>query len=524
MKVFKAVSLLFLIIYFVTNATAATAAAEIIERPAVTLKASSGHVRGGNITGRKVRLVLTNNSNETIRSLTYGKHTLRIGFLLEEAEIKMTGTLGPGQVFNINLDLPALPVEDANYVIRWRWARGCSHAVGIENTGEEFRTDSGNKCSNQYEFDKSSYSGETFVDHKGKTPAEAVRDEAIGGSILSAAAAYTKKDFALAIQYYTAALKVDPKHEPALHFRGHSFFELRKYESAVADFTAAIAVSKKTEHLYLDRAKVHKAAENLNAMIADYTNAIAVNSSISIYELRGKAYLSQKKYEPAAADFTKIIVMNPKYADAYYRRGLALAALYKYDLAAADFTKVTELAPKSWAGYFELGWVSGNDPLKASAHFSKALEFAPDDSLTKGDIYRARGLMKAKLDDIAGSRADFVEAIKYHPENAYGYFGLGVTYDAEANYPVALENYTKAVDRDPKSSNYLLKRARVHTKMGKADLAQADITKVISMDPKAAEPYALRAVMFCDQGKKDLAAADEAKVVALGGKLADKCW
>ncbi len=150
MQIIKNVSLLLLIIFLAADANGESAAVGNREAVTTNSKSASGYVYSVNRTGRMIRLVLTNNSNEIIRNLSVGKRALNVNFLLDETEIKMTGTLGPGQVFNINLDLPALPVEDSNYVIRWRWVRGCSNAVGIANTGAEFLTDSGNKCTNPF--------------------------------------------------------------------------------------------------------------------------------------------------------------------------------------------------------------------------------------------------------------------------------------------------------------------------------------------------------------------------------------
>lgn len=76
-----------------------------------------------------------------------------------------------------------------------------------------------------------------------------------------------------------------------------------------------------------------------------------------IFYNRGMAYLREKKYEEAAADFSHTIQLNPKVAQAYYNRALAYYALEQYTDAMTDLDRALSLNAKDASAYYVRGLI-----------------------------------------------------------------------------------------------------------------------------------------------------------------------
>lgn len=76
-----------------------------------------------------------------------------------------------------------------------------------------------------------------------------------------------------------------------------------------------------------------------------------------IFYNRGNAYLTEKNYSSAIADYSRVITQNPKFTEAYYNRALAYNASEKYEKARKDVEKTLELDPLNGAAYYTLGFL-----------------------------------------------------------------------------------------------------------------------------------------------------------------------
>ena len=68
-------------------------------------------------------------------------------------------------------------------------------------------------------------------------------------------------------------------------------------------------------------------------------------------------FQSKRQFDQAIADYSKIIELNPKIAQAYFYRGIVYALQAKQDQAIADFKKTIELNPKESSVYYNLACI-----------------------------------------------------------------------------------------------------------------------------------------------------------------------
>ena len=107
------------------------------------------------------------------------------------------------------------------------------------------------------------------------------------------------------------------------------------------------------------------------------------SQTASNYEKSGLAKYNSGDFRGSAADFSKIIQLNPRHSGAYFMRGLSKKKLYDYPGAIVDYTKAIE---------FELKKTNSDR------------EFC-------GVIYANRAGIKEDVKDLIGAIKDYDKAI-----------------------------------------------------------------------------------------------------------------
>lgn len=82
--------------------------------------------------------------------------------------------------------------------------------------------------------------------------------------------------------------------------------------------------------------------------------------ALYVYLLRGLVYHGQKEYDRAIENYTKVIELNPDYADAYYNRGTVYRDKGEVDLAFVDYNRVIERNPSYVDISYNCGLIYGD--------------------------------------------------------------------------------------------------------------------------------------------------------------------
>jgi len=104
--------------------------------------------------------------------------------------------------------------------------------------------------------------------------------------------------------------------------------------------------------------------------------------------------------------------------------------------------------------------------------------------------------------------------------SARAYYNRGHAYAEQKKYDLALSDYNKAIELDPKYVKAYNGRGNAYSDQKKYDLAIADYTQAIELDPKDVKAYNNRGRVYVFQKKYDLAIADFSKVIELDPKFA----
>ena len=144
---------------------------------------------------------------------------------------------------------------------------------------------------------------------------------------------------------------------------------------------------------------------------------------------RGIAYRRLGQWEKAIDDYSRVIDINPKYAQAYYNRGIAKKSIQDYHGAIADYSKAIEIDPK----YIQ--------------------------------AYNNRGVLKVNLQDYQGAIADYSDALEIDPKYIQAYNNRGAAFCTLGQWDKAIADFSKMIEIDPTNSKAYSNREFAYKKL-----------------------------------------------------------
>ncbi len=163
-------------------------------------------------------------------------------------------------------------------------------------------------------------------------------------------------DYNLQVDYFTKAIRLNSAYPRAHYNRAEAYWQLNRYDEALADYTRAIELEPSLSSAYWGRGDVKKAQGLLDAAMPDFDKAIQLDvNNEKIYNSRGNLKVQMKRYALAIVDFDKAISIDPRYANAYNNRGNARHYLGYYQTALADYNKAIELNTDFARAYLNKG-------------------------------------------------------------------------------------------------------------------------------------------------------------------------
>ena len=125
---------------------------------------------------------------------------------------------------------------------------------------------------------------------------------------------------------------------------GQQLKDKEDYKGAIDAYTKAVELDPKHINALLQRAFCNNAQGNYDACVADYTAILANRPDHKFSHLsRGTAYYKLKKYKEALADFNRVIELDPENQEAYNNRGKVKKETGDFDGACKDWNKSKKL-------------------------------------------------------------------------------------------------------------------------------------------------------------------------------------
>lgn len=260
---------------------------------------------------------------------------------------------------------------------------------------------------------------------------------------------FTKGEFAIAAGLYSELLLEQPRNHSLIYKRGHCYYRLKDYTTALIDFNNAIDLYNKLDFYYGSRGSLNLAMNNNIAANDDFKTAISLNNSRDrhFYGL-GRANMRLKKYQVAYDAFLSAEELG---ADVHWEMKancLMLLGELEDSIALCDKEIIND--PSAYRPYLKkgsclhyLGW----------RHMEKFIQTEPLD-----------------LFNFVGAGREYVleaievlsQAIAIEPDCEFAYLFRGKSYNLLFNYKSARNDFERAKEINPQNVEtlILLKKSR----------------------------------------------------------------
>jgi tetratricopeptide (TPR) repeat protein len=325
-----------------------------------------------------------------------------------------------------------------------------------------------------------------------------------------------------AIADLNEAIRLDPELAEAYCDRGWRFFQKSMYDAAFADFNKTIEMNPNYALAYNNRGVACSQLRDFDSAITDWMKTLelqpdhpwAYGNLLQAHLDRGDAFRAKGNYDQAMADYNTARELDPNSPAPYYSRGIAYVDQRKYDEAIADFTKAIQFN-KQWQYLFERGraYCQNGQFQEAIADLTAASDGGADNQhvLLLIHLYRGKAYQAQKKHDRA--IADFTDAIDMGVSDSEPYILRGASYAELDRHDQAIADFTQALRIQPTPEAYR-GRAAAYSKKGQLAQAIDDYSELIALRPEEPSPYQLRAQAYRASGDDSKASLDDRKAQA----------
>jgi tetratricopeptide (TPR) repeat protein len=336
---------------------------------------------------------------------------------------------------------------------------------------------------------------------------------------------------------------------------GADEFKKAEYMLAVEDYSAAIKLNPCDAESYRKRGSIYYSylGDDQKAL-TDYDQAIAIDPDMYLaYFARGELYYDQNKFQAAINEFDKAISLkeNEFY---YWSRGHAYEKKGDFDNAFADFREAARLDYTGFRFYELAGkYKERGEYQQAIEVYSESIkkrhEGASFEYSLRAEAYELQGNYKAALADYTKviELANSAPSSWVYCDRAEIYEKIGDKEAAHADYTRAIAILTKAIEVD--GDFFYCFRSEIYDKLGNKEAAIADLTTMIQIlsegtvvehenhkktirilsggkeeeysDIDIAYAYSMRGELYYDTGKYTNAEKDLSKAIEFYNKVTD---
>ncbi|XP_052040667.1 tetratricopeptide repeat protein 6 isoform X1 [Apodemus sylvaticus] len=267
------------------------------------------------------------------------------------------------------------------------------------------------------------------------------------------------KEFEGAVEFFTRAVKINPRFVDAYIGRGNSYMEYGQDEAMIQaqkDFLTALHTDPSCLKARISLGYNLQAQGKFQKAWKHFTVGIEANpKSYLAYEGRAVVCLQMSNYFAAMQDMNCAIKINAT-AEFLTNRGVIHEFMGQQQSAMADYQAAISLNPNYSLAYFN----AGNIYLR-HRQFSQATDY-------------------------------FSTALKFNPENEYALMNRAVTNSVLKKYEEAEKDFSHAIERCPHWAALYFNRASFNFYLKKYELAEQDLGIALSLKPDEAIMYNLR--------------------------------
>jgi tetratricopeptide (TPR) repeat protein len=286
-----------------------------------------------------------------------------------------------------------------------------------------------------------------------------------------------------ALRYYDQAIARAPRYVDFHEARAVALEVLDEHAAAVRDYDRVLELDPTRLVARFARARCRADLGEVDRAIEELTPLAAENSHAHpLHLLLGKLLLKKEQIAPALDALSRVIELSPGDHEAWGYRALVLGRLGERDRAIADVEHAVELAPDRPEYVYTLLALrhDGRDSAEKIAALEGPIAQFPDTGL----FLQERAELHAERGDHERALADWDRLVASWPGDAELRLGRVKALGALQRYPEALEEVSRAIDREPDNAMAYALRANYRDQMDGDDaLIAADWERAVELGP-----------------------------------------
>lgn len=271
-------------------------------------------------------------------------------------------------------------------------------------------------------------------------------------------------DHASAVADFTKVIEDFPPTEDVRQERAGSYFQLGRYDLALADIDVAMKRHPEAAYPWSLRGYIRMRKGDDAAARADFDRALELDAK-HLDALRGRAHVLARSgaHERAIADLTQVIEIDPEGVDPLMARGLAYLSKNDFGRAAEDYTRVLEKNPGDANAMLNRGICRERLGDDAGMREDYTRVLAGMSEPTSALEFNNRAWLRCVLGQAEAALPDAERAVALEPEDAVKQSTLGHVLEALGRREEAIARLRAALERRPDA--YVA--AKVHSALGR---------------------------------------------------------
>lgn len=130
--------------------------------------------------------------------------------------------------------------------------------------------------------------------------------------------------YAEALPYFEDLIAINPTETVYRYNRAVTLFNLKEYQKSLQDYLYLVKIDSEEPEYYFQIGNIYEHLDNLIESEKYYSKAISIEKNYSLYYFkRGTVRLKQFQWNPAVADFNRVLELDPEHHNSYHNRGIA---------------------------------------------------------------------------------------------------------------------------------------------------------------------------------------------------------
>jgi len=305
---------------------------------------------------------------------------------------------------------------------------------------------------------------------------------------LLATIAAQRGNFAVAVELYDKALKIDSSDARTHYNRGVALGSLRRFDEAVESCERALRIRPFYAEAHNNRGNALGGLKRFDEALESYDRALRIKPNYAeAHNNCGVALRDLGRLEEALESYDRALTISPGYAEAHNNRGVALGGLTRFEEALGSFDRALTINP----GYVEAHNNRGV-ALRSQKRHEEALE-SYDRALTINPSYveahNNRGNVLRDLGRLDEALESFDRALTNNPGYVEAHNNRGVTLGCLKRFDEALESYDSALRIKPDYPEAHINRGNALGYLKRLDEAIESYDRALSITPDHAEAH-----------------------------------